>query len=446
MVMQEKKDNLEMPVRYLKGVGPGKSAILEKLGVRTISDLFYYLPRRYEDRTGTLDIRKIEPGQVGAVTGTVLKTNIFTAKTGTRIFEIAVGDTGGRIFAVWYNMPFISKVFRAGQKVVLYGKAEVQKRLQMIHPVYEILEDTVTEKSLDMGRIVPVYPLTANISQRYIRKLVDKALQSYLSGIRESLPTNLRARQKLVDLKFSIENIHFPYSFDNLDRAYKRLVFEEFFFLQIVMALRRKNVKHKGIQHETREGLISEFEGLFEFILTPGQKKCIKEIETDMAGLKPMNRLLQGDVGSGKTVVAMYALLLAVRNGYQAVMMAPTEILARQHYVSISKIFMPLGYNVRLLVRGIDPDDKNRVSNELVEGEADIVVGTHSLIQQGVNFHNLGLVIIDEQHKFGVLQREMLRKKGDMPDTLVLTATPIPRSLALTVFGDMDISLLKEKP
>lgn len=441
-----KKEHENMPVRYIKGVGPKKSDIFKKVGVETVEDLFYYLPRRYEDRTKIVDIKDLQPGDTQAVIGKVLKTAVFTARTGTRIFEMAIGDDTKRVFAVWYNQPFMSKMFSKGQKVMLYGKVEVQRRLQITHPAFEILDNTDIKESLELGRIVPFYPLTEKLTQRYLRKIVHQAIHSHLVGEEDPLPTQIRARRKLVDLKFAVENIHFPHSAENLERAYRRLVFEEFFMLQTAMALRRKKIRQEGVKHEIREGMPSDFGKLFPFDLTSGQKDCIKEIESDMTREKPMYRLLQGDVGSGKTVVAMYALLLSARNGYQAAMMAPTEILARQHYVTVSQTFMPLGLNVRLLVNGIDAKLRETIMREISDGSADIVIGTHALIQEKIDYENLGLTVIDEQHKFGVEQRSALRSKGRMPDTLVMTATPIPRSLALTVYGDMDISMLKEKP
>ena len=446
--MQGKTPLQNVSIRYIKGVGPIKADVFDKVGIENVSDLFYYLPRRYEDRSRIVEVEDLQPGQTQAVIGKVLSANVFTARTGRRIFEVAVGGKSRRVFAVWYNQPFMKKVFSAGQTVMLYGKVELGKHLQITHPVFEILQDPLQPLggSLDVGRIVPVYSLTESLTQRYMRKVVHEAIRSHVSETRDPLPTRIRARRKLVDSRFAIENIHFPYSFENLEKAYRRLVFEEFFILQAVMAIRRKKVREKGIRHEVKEGLLADFENLFAFKLTAEQKKCIKEIENDMSGDKPMYRLLQGDVGSGKTVVSMYALLLTVRNGYQAAMMVPTEVLARQHYVTISKIFMPLGLNVRLLIKGIDQKATGAVKKEIAAGEADIIIGTHALIQENIDYRDLGLVIIDEQHKFGVRQRKMLRRKGTMPEVLVMTATPIPRSLVLTVFGDMDISLLKEKP
>lgn len=444
--MQAKKGPQEIPVRYVKGVGPKMAPLFEKLGVETVQDLFYYLPRKYEDRSEILQVKDLEPGQTCGVIGKVLKTGIFTARTGTRIFEMSVGDEKRRVHAVWYNQPFMSKVFSAGQTVVLYGKVELTKHLQITHPAFEIIEGDSIKDSLDVGRIIPVYSLTEKLTQKYMRKVVNQAVKTYSSGFQDPLPTRIRARKKLVDSRFAVENIHFPYSAENLERAYKRLVFEEFFILQTVMALRRGKIRKEGISHQVAEGLMADFEKLFPFEFTDGQKKCIKDLEKDMSAEKPMYRLLQGDVGSGKTVIAMFALLLSAGNGYQSAMMVPTEILARQHYVTVSKTFMPLGLNVRLLVSGMAPEDKETISAEIASGEADIIIGTHSLIQEALEFKDLGLVVVDEQHKFGVEQRKALSEKGRRADTLVMTATPIPRSLVMTVFGDMDISTLREKP
>ena len=444
--MQDKNYNMDVPVRYIKGVGPKKAELFKKLGIENVSDLFYYLPRRYEDSSDIVGVDELVPEKMQAAVGVVAKTNIFRAATGTVIYEVEIHGNNKRVFAVWYNQPYMKNVFAKGQKVLFYGKVELQRHLQISHPVYEIIEEGDIKDSLDIGRIAPVYSVTENLNQKYMRKVVHQAIKSCLSNIKDPLPTPIRARRKLVDFKFAVENIHFPYSFENLERAYKRLVFEEFFILQLVMAIRRKKIVKKGISHEIGEGLLADFKKLFSFDFTQDQKNCIKEIGKDMSSEKPMYRLLQGEVGSGKTVVAMYALLLTVKNGYQGAIMVPTEILARQHYVTISKALMPLGLNVRLLINGLDSKSKDIVSNELMTGEADIVIGTHSLIQEKMNYNNLGLVIVDEQHKFGVKQRKSLMSKGRMPDTLMMTATPIPRSLVLTIYGDMDVSILKDKP
>ncbi len=444
--MQAKKCIRDMPVRYVKGVGPAKAALFEKLGVSTVYDLLYHLPRRYEDRTRVVTPSQVEPGKPQAVRGKVLKRSGFKARTGTGIFEITVGDGKGKVYAVWYNQPFLSKVLSVGQDIVLYGVVEPSGRPQMTHPHFEIEDGSRPEESLEIGRIVPFYPLTEKVSQRELRRAVNSAVKCYASQGKDPIPTRIRARRHLVDLKFAVENIHFPRSFENLSRAHRRFVFEEFFILQVIMARRRKNRKKGGVSHTGGDSVLNDLVNLFPFELTPGQRKCIFEVERDMAAPKPMYRLLQGDVGSGKTVVAMFAVLLSCRNGHQGVVMAPTEILARQHYVSMSKVFMPLGVNVRLLVGSMDPGDREKIRQEASNGEADVIIGTHSLIQQSVEFKDLAIAVIDEQHKFGVEQRKKLIRKGKLPDTLVMTATPIPRSLVLTLFGDMDISVMKDKP
>lgn len=445
--MQAEKNILNSSIRYLKGVGPKKAEFFEKLGIYTIYDLFHYLPRKYEDRREIISVKDAKIGENQAVLGRVIKTGLFTARTGRRIFEISIGDGNRRIYAVWYNQPFLKKVFLPGQEVILFGKVELQRRLQITHPVFEIIsEDSDQKESLEIGRIVPLYSITENITQKYLRKTVYQGIKAHLSEIHEWLPSQIMARRKLVDTKFAFDNIHFPYSPDNIKRSYKRLVFEEFFILQLVLALKREKMKQKGIQHKTDEIAMKEFEALFDFDLTGAQKKCLEDIKEDMAKDEPMHRLIQGDVGSGKTVLAMYALLVAVKNGYQAALMAPTEILARQHFLSISEVFMPMGINVQFLVKEADKKAASRIKEEIKSGEINIIIGTHALIQEDVEYKKLGLVVVDEQHKFGVLQRNALRKKGFSPDMLVMTATPIPRSLVLTFFGDMDVSLLKEKP
>ncbi|MBU0571938.1 MAG: ATP-dependent DNA helicase RecG [Candidatus Omnitrophica bacterium] len=444
-IMQEKKNYGDISVRYLKGVGPKRSVIFKKLGIENVQDLFYYLPRRYEDRSFAASIEDLKIGDERAVRGKILKCGVFRARTGTSITCAAVEDATGRLQVVWYNMPFLQKHFAVGKQIFLYGKIEIESRPVMVHPAFDIMDEAHGE-SLEIGRIVPIYSLTQDLTQRYMRKTIDCAIRDHLGQVRDTLPTYVRARKKLVDFKFAVQNIHFPHSPENLERAYRRLVFEEFFVLQVIMALRRRRHARKGIEHLAKEGLLDEFEKLFNFEFTREQKKCIKEIEKDMASARPMYRLLQGDVGSGKTVVAMYALITAAENGYQSVMMVPTEILARQHYVTISKALMPLGLNIRMLINGLGKKEKDIVGAELAGGEADIVIGTHSVLQEKINYKNLGLIVIDEQHKFGVDQRKTLRQKNAKADTLIMTATPIPRSLALTVYGDMDISFMKDKP
>ncbi|MFH1594229.1 MAG: ATP-dependent DNA helicase RecG [Candidatus Omnitrophota bacterium] len=454
--MQAKKTD----IRYLKGVGPKRAGTLSRLGISTVWDMLYYLPRRYEDRSNFTLIKDVKIGERQAITGKVLTLGLHVTKRQMSVFQIALGDKTGVIYCVWFNQPFLKKFFAVGQEVIVYGKVERYGKIQINHPEYEIVsslkensvrveEREVKEiNSLNIGKIVPFYSLTEDVTQRYLRLLTHEAIERALSDEEEILPSSIRARHRLVDLKFAVRNIHFPASFENLERAYKRLVFEEFFILQLAFALKKRDVKTgtPGISHSLDARLIDSFKRLFPFELTASQLKAINQIQSDMASPKPMNRLLEGDVGSGKTVVALYALLLTVQNGYQAVLMAPTEILARQHYINISEILMPLGINVRLLVSGLPPAKRLELEEEIGSGSADIIIGTHALISEGVTFKKLGLAVIDEQHKFGVAQRKLLRNKGQNPDVLIMTATPIPRTLALTVYGDLDMSVMKEMP
>ena len=445
--MQGKYSDLNTPVRYLKGVGPKKSECLSKIGVNTAEDMLYYLPSRYEDRSRFIAIRDVKIGEAQLIKGEIVTVTARRAKTGTSLVQAAVTDRTGFIHATWFNQPYLKDQFRKGQKVILYGKVELFDKLQIVQPEFEIVEEGEPD-SIHMGRIVPVYSLTEGISQKYLRGVSYQAVSKYHNQIPESLPTYMLAREKLVDLKFALSNIHFPGSFDNLDKAYRRIVFEEFFMLQLALALKKRGAAQKeaALKLKTSGELIDSFKKALPFEFTEGQKKAISDIERDMASGRPMNRLLEGDVGSGKTAVAAYALSLSVQNGCQGVLMAPTEVLARQHFIVLSELLMPLGVNIVLLVSGIDPKARELIYSGIKEGKADIVIGTHAIIQEPVEFKALGLVVIDEQHKFGVTQRSVLRQKGYSPHVLVMTATPIPRTLALTVYGDLDLSVIRELP
>ncbi|MCX5665618.1 MAG: ATP-dependent DNA helicase RecG [Candidatus Omnitrophica bacterium] len=445
--MQE-KNSLKTQVRYIKGVGPKKSEYLARAGINTIEDILYYLPKRYEDRSSVTAIKDLKPGEARTIQGEIVSLSSRTGRSGASIFQAVVADLTGSIHAVWFNQPYLRDMLKAGDKVILYGKVEIYDRLQMVQPEYEIMEGLETD-SVNIGRIVPVYSLSQTLTQRFLRSLTFKAMTECVRFAVERLPTYIIARQKLVDIKFALRNIHFPTNFEMLEKAYKRIVFEEFFILQLALAIRKKGraPEEAAFGHSMTAGELSgSFKKALPFELTDGQKKAISEIERDMSGAKPMNRLLEGDVGSGKTVVAAHALVLAVQNGFQSVIMAPTEVLARQHFIGLSELLMPLGINVVLLIGGMDTKTRDRVYSEIKDGRADIVVGTHAVIQVSVEFKNLGLVVIDEQHKFGVAQRALLRRKGLNPHVLIMTATPIPRTLALTVYGDLDISTIKELP
>lgn len=443
------KKLLQNKAQYLKGVGPKRAELLSRLGIETVSDLLYYLPRRYEDRREISPIKDAMPDEVHTIKGRIKSHGVWKSKRGMLIYEMIVSDGGGSIHGVWYNQPYLKRYFKTGQEIILYGKVEKYKHLQMSHPDYEILrKDEEGLETAHMARIVPIYPLTQDITQRYLRALIYRAVEDSINEAVEVLPTQLRARNRLADIKFAIRNIHFPHNFENLKMAHRKIVFEEFFILEAALAMIKKEAKKdsEGIRHRVEAGLFESFKGMLPFNLTKEQLDAMMRIELDMKSPRPMNRLLEGEVGSGKTVVAMYALLLAIKSGFQGAVMVPTETLAQQHYLTMSEFFMPLGINVRLLVGSASRGAKEEVRQELKEGKADIIIGTHSLIQEEVSFDKMGLVIVDEQHKFGVSQRAIFRKKGIKSDVLIMTATPIPRTLTLTVYGDLDITTMRELP
>lgn len=446
MVMQA--NILKTPIQYIKGVGPKRAEIFERMALKTVEDILYNLPRRYEDRSNFTPISKVVTGEHHTIKGQVLTFGMKKTKKGMSVFQVAIGDNTGVIYAMWFNQPYVKKFFKVGQRIILYGRVDRYDVLVINQPEYEILDDDETEdESAHIGRIVPIYHLTRDMTQRFIRSLTKRIAESYTRFIYDALPTRIRARHKLVDIRFALNNIHFPLSNENLKRAYNRIVFEEFFILQCAIALKRKDAKvEQGLSHKTEGELIEAFKNSIPFKLTKGQAEAMKHIEADMKNPKPMNRLLEGDVGSGKTIVAAYALVLAVQSAHQAAIMVPTEILAEQHFLNLSKYLVGLGVNVALLIHSVSASAKEKLKQEIRSGEIDIVVGTHALIQEDVEFKSLGLCVIDEQHKFGVTQRDFLRKKGLNPDVLVMTATPIPRTLALTVYGDLDISVIRELP
>ena len=440
----------DIPIQFLKGVGPARAKLFEKLGVRTVEDLLYLFPLRYEDRRHMTPVASLKPGEWQTVAGEVL------AKGGRRVFfnkkhvfEMELGDAQARVHCVWFNQPYLDKYFHVGDKVVLHGRVELFKgRLQIVAPEYEIM--TKGDERLSAGRIVPVYPLTQGMGQRYLRKLMAFALEHHAAGLMDVLPPEVRARQHLGLMAQSIARIHFPEDEAAQHEAVRRISFEEFFFFQVCVILRRLSLVLKpGFAHTIAPSVKERFAAIFPFALTPAQHRVIAEIAADMGGKRPMLRLLQGDVGCGKTAAALFGCVAAFINGRQAAIMAPTEILAEQHFRTILRYLASSSFGkmrVALLNSALNKKERAAAYAAIKAGAVDIIVGTHALIEEGVRFKALSYAVIDEQHKFGVRQRALLAGKGKRPDLLVMTATPIPRTLSLTLYGDLDVSTIDAKP
>lgn len=439
------EDVLEKPVQYLHGVGQKRATLLKRLGVEKVGDLITLFPRRHEDRTQIKTLSQLIPGEKECVFVTVTGYPRTERRKSITITKVPVADHTGSAFLVWFNQPFREAQLFPRMKLFAYGK--VQRFMHSLCIVMPEIEPSGDESWLQIGRIVPIYPLTQGLTQNFVRQLVHSTLEKFGWAIDETLPSELLSAHDLMPLREAFRQIHFPDDMLKLQQARRRLVFEEFLLMQLALALRERGFKKRqGIAFKTDLPQIEEFIRSFPFELTNSQKRAIAEIHRDMASPQPMNRLLHGEVGSGKTIVAAVALYTAVLNGYQSAFMAPTEILAEQHYRVLLELFQPFGVDVTLLIGSLSPREKRKARRRIEIGDASIVVGTHALIQEDVNFKNLGLVIVDEQHRFGVMQRANLIRKGICPDVLVMTATPIPRTLALTVYGDLDVSVLRELP
>lgn len=436
---------LDLPVRFVKGVGPKKFSILKKLNIQTVRDLLYYFPRTYEDRRKINYIQDCKNGDKANLVVTVCGSPfVYRPRRGLSIVKIPVRDNTGLAYLVWFNQEYILKLFKVGEKYKVSGKVKIMRgEIQIQSPVFE----KINNASNKLGKIVPIYPLTEGISNNTMIKIVTNALKENLEEVEEIIPKYLRDKYKLCDIKQALMNIHYPKDKESYIRARYRLAFEELFILQLgLLLIKTKNAKdNKGIAFKSNEG-ISDFINSLPFELTNAQKRVIKEIQEDMQSKKQMNRLVQGDVGSGKTIVGVIAMLKAYKCGYQSVMMAPTEILAYQHYEGIIQYFKNTNIRCKLLTGSIRAKEKKQIINDIKMGNIDVIIGTHALIQEDVEFSNLGLVITDEQHRFGVRQRAILASKGKAPDILVMTATPIPRTLALILYGDLDISIIDELP
>lgn len=490
--------SLATEVQFLKGVGPRNAVALAKVGLRTVGDVLFYMPRRYENRSHLPPIAEVRPGQWVTVRGRLVSVDARPTNRGMVILKAVLRDGSGQISLTWFNQPWIARALEKHDgEVLAYGQVkDSQYGFEIASPEWEaITEDDDPE---DFARIVPVYPLTEGLGQKVVRQAVKSSLQYFLDLVEDPLPEFLRRAQKLQRLQWSLRQIHMPESEDFRIKARQRLVFEEFFYMQLSLAIRRasmqqelgisfpisqlleggpvsfepakpqkttitgrssssavvqlpdhpvhlfeaeQNAKHQG------DPLWQQIHQMLPFELTEAQRRVIGEIWADMERPHPMNRLVQGDVGSGKTAVAACCMLAAVRSGYQAALMAPTEILAEQHANNLARLFEPLGIEVDLLVGKLSASQKKKAAERAANGICHIAVGTHALITEGVNFHRLGLVIVDEQHRFGVMQRKALRDKAlGNPDVLVMTATPIPRTLTMTTYGDLDLSVIDQLP
>ncbi len=430
-------------IEVIKNIGKTRADQLKKMGIETVEDLIEYYPRNYEDRTESVSIKEVEKGEVNTIKARVIVKPEGRKVRNMTIISVRVEDKSGGIDCIWFNQPYIKNQLILGQEYSFTGKV-VEKfgRLQMESPDYEIIK----EGSLNTGRIVPLYTVPKKMSQKVIRGCIKEAIDQTEFAFEEYLPSWIVKKHNLCSRDFAVRNIHFPENDYNFFKARKRLVFDELFILQMHLLELKGNVCGKKSNVKILEYDDGEIKSILGFKLTDAQERVLNEVKADFKNGYVMNRLIQGDVGSGKTAIAMICSYLAVKNGYQVVLMAPTDVLANQHFKGFSEVFEKLNIHCQLLTSGLKKKEKERAYEEIKSGNAQIVIGTHALIQEKVEYSNLGLVITDEQHRFGVRQREMLSEKGENPHTLVMTATPIPRTLALILYGDLDISIIDQLP
>jgi ATP-dependent DNA helicase RecG len=487
------------PVQYVKGIGPRLAEVLAAKGIATVDDLLHYLPFRYEDRLNPRSVAELRAGEMATVIAEVRNSGLFRTRR-MPIFQLTVGQGRTRLKCIWFNAAYLEGRFQPGQMLALYGKVEEGRdgELQIVQPQFEILGDINEEggadeaekkatASLEIGRIVPIYESAGQgkLTPRWFRRIIRGALENLNPDLPDPIPAAVRAHLSLVPAREALWKAHWPdagESFSDLQSsrtpAHIRMIFDELFFIELGLELKRREQKaHTGIVFHLDGGVREAIKKILPFHPTAAQKRVLKEIATDMQAPRPMRRLLQGDVGSGKTIVAFQAAIIAIENGYQVALMAPTEILAQQHYFSARQILERAGYRMVLLTGSLDEDRKRDARRHIAQGNAQLIIGTHALIQDQVEFEKLGLVVVDEQHRFGVMQRLKLMKKSDEPrvgagdsavqthvgaavpgrpversstqpepDVLVMTATPIPRTLALTLYGDLDVSVIDELP
>ncbi len=465
---------LTTPVQYVKGVGPKLAEILATKGIATVGDLLHYLPFRYEDRLNPRGIAELRAGEMATVIGEVRNSGLFRTRR-MPIFQLTVGQGRSRLKCLWFNATYLQGKFKPGELIALYGKVEQDTRsgeLQIMQPQFEMLgeaegnaADDKAAASLEVGRIVPIYESAGQgrVSARWFRRIIRTALDDLTPELAEAIPAAVRGRLALVSPREALWKVHWPEageSFEDLQSsrtaAHIRLIFEELFFIELGLEMKKRQQKAQtGIAFQLDDRVRQAIKKILPFHPTAAQKRVLKEIADDMQKPHPMRRLLQGDVGSGKTIVGFQAAIIAIENGYQVALMAPTEILAQQHYFSARRILENAGYRIVLLTGSLEADRKREIRRHIAQGNAQLVIGTHALLEEKVEFAKPGLVIVDEQHRFGVLQRlKLMKKSGEgkdekslaEPDVLVMTATPIPRTLALTLYGDLDLSILDELP
>ena len=465
---------LTTPVQYVKGIGPRLAEILATKGIATVGDLLNYLPFRYEDRLNPRGIGELRAGEMATVIGEVRNSGLFRTRK-MPIFQLTVGRGRSKLRCLWFHGTYLQDKFKPGQLIALYGKVEQDSRsgeLQIVQPQFEMLGDAGTDgaddkaaTSLEVGRIVPIYESAGQgrVTARWFRRVIRTALDDLTSDLAETIPAAVRERLALLSPREALWKVHWPEAGESLadlqssrTPAHIRLIFEELFFIELGLELKRRQQKTQtGIAFRLDDRVRQAIKKILPFHPTAAQKRVLKEIADDMQKPYPMRRLLQGDVGSGKTIIGFQAAIIAIENGYQVALMAPTEILAQQHYFSARRILENAGYRIVLLTGSLEPDRKREIRRHIVQGDAQLVIGTHALLEEKVEFAKPGLVIVDEQHRFGVLQRlKLMEKSGEgsddknpaEPDVLVMTATPIPRTLALTLYGDLDLSVLDELP
>ena len=438
-------ERLATPIQFLKGVGPERAALLQRLGLQFARDLLFFFPRDYQDLSEIRTIDRLTEGCLASITGVVEEVDMKNTGTGRSLLGVLIRQETHYLRAIWFNAPYLRRRFRVGDRVMLSGSVRLSgRRWEMAHPQVENLS---ADDETPQGEILPVYPLTEGIGQGAMRRVVQAGVEHCADAVEEVFPEDFLSSHDLWPIHRALPEIHRPADRQGIEKARERFIYQELLVLQLALALRRERRRQsRAAPLPATTKIDARIRRLIPFELTEAQNLAIREISQDMAGEVPMNRLLQGEVGSGKTVVAVYAILLAVAHGHQAAMMAPTEVLARQHVLTLGNLLGQGRVRIELLVGSLSAGERQRRLDAIVAGEVDVVVGTHAVVQADVKFARLGLVVVDEQHRFGVEQRASLREAGLDPHYLVMTATPIPRTLAMTVFGDLDVSTIRESP